>query len=219
MTTIYLVRHCEAEGNVQGVFQGSSDFDVSERGIKQLEKLSERFRHIPLDFVYSSPLKRAYRTAQAAVKYSGLPIICDEGLAEINGGVMEGKPWSKLGELFPNEYSVWNDNFSEFSPPEGESVREVYDRITESFISIVSENKGRAVGIFSHGCAIRILMCYIKNIPLTRIDEVKWCDNTAINCITADEYGNFTLEYENDYRHIMNNAETAANHMWWGEQE
>lgn len=219
VTTVYLVRHCEAEGNVQGVFQGSSDFDVSEKGIKQLEKLSERFKDIHLDVVYSSPLKRAYRTAEAAVKYSGLPIICDEGLAEINGGVMEGKPWSKLDELFPTEYSVWNDNFAEFAAPDGESVCAVYDRIVKSFIEITNENKGKAIGVFSHGCAIRILMCYIKNIPLSRIDEVKWCDNTAINCVFVDENGVINVEYENDYRHIMNDAETAANHMWWGEQE
>ena len=80
-------------------------------------------------------------------------------------------------------------------------------------------NIGKKIGIFSHGCAIRILMCYIKNIPLSRIDEVLWCDNTAINCITISDDGKMKIEYENDYTHIMNDSETAANHMWWGEQQ
>ncbi len=219
VTTVYIVRHCEAEGNVQGVFQGSTDFDISEKGRKQLEKLAERFKDIKLDVVYSSPLKRAYMTAQAGVKYSGLPIIKECGLAEINGGVMEGKPWNKLDELFPSEYALWNTDFALFSAPEGESVSEVYSRISKTFINAITANKGKTIGVFSHGCAIRILMCYIKGIPLSRIDEVLWCDNTAINCVTIDENGQMKVEYENDYSHIMNDDETTVNHMWWGEQK
>ena len=218
VTTVYIVRHCEAEGNVKGVFQGKTDFDVSEKGEKQLEKLSERFKEIKLDVVYSSPLKRAYRTAEAAVKYKNLPINCDKGLAEIDGGTMEGKPWGSLDVLFPKEYVYWKENFSEFAAPNGESVSQVYNRVKNSFINIVNVNAGKDIGIFSHGCAIRILMCYIKGIPLERIDEVLWSDNTAITCVEIDEAGTISVLYENDYVHIMNDDDTAANHMWWGEQ-
>lgn len=218
VTTIYIVRHCEAEGNVKGVFQGSTDFDISEKGKRQLEKLSERFRHIKLDVVYSSPLKRAYSTASACVKHNNLPIIIHNGLSEINGGLMECKPWNNLDKLFPAEYSFWNENFADFSAPDGESVREVYNRMVCTFTDIVNKNKGKNIGIFSHGCAIRILMCFIKGIPLERIDEVLWCDNTAINCISIAENGAMEIVYENDYSHIMNDSATEANHMWWGEQ-
>lgn len=218
VTKVYIVRHCEAEGNVQGVFQGKTDFDISEKGRKQLEKLSERFRDIKLDVVYSSPLIRAYRTAEAATKYSKLTINCDAGLAEIDGGLMEGKPWGKLDVLFPNEYRFWKENFSEFSAPEGESVVQVYNRTTQTFINIINKNKGKSIGIFSHGCAIRILMCYVKGIPLEKIEEILWSDNTAITCVEIHENGDMRIVYENDYVHIMNNEETAANHMWWGEQ-
>ena len=219
VTTVYIVRHCEAEGNVKGVFQGKTDFDISEKGRKQLEKLSERFKDIKLDVAYSSPLKRAYQTAEAALKYQKLYINCDERLAEINGGIMEGKPWGRLDELFPDEYHYWKEDFSKFHAPHGESVSEVYNRVRKSFINITNENKGKSIGIFSHGCAIRILMCYIKNIPLERIDEVLWSDNTAITCVEITETGSISVLYENDYAHIMNDADTAANHMWWGEQK
>lgn len=218
MTTVYIVRHCEAEGNVLGVFQGSTDLDVSEKGRKQLIKLSERFRDIKLDVVYSSPLIRAYRTAEAAMS-ENIPIITLSELTELNGGIMEGKPWADLDKLFPVEYSFWKDNFAEFSAPGGESVKYVYERMVDAFINIISKNRGKSIGIFSHGCAIRILMCYLKGIPLRRIDEILWCDNTGINCITVDEKDKIEIIYENDYRHIMNDKETVANRMWWGNQE
>lgn len=219
VTTVYIVRHCEAEGNELGIFQGSTDLDISEKGRKQLIKLSERFRNIKLDAAYSSPLIRAYRTAEAAVAYNKIPIIKDDGLTELNGGIMEGKPWNKLDVLFPKEYGLWKENFSEFVAPEGESVSDVYARITETFTNIILKNKNKTIGIFSHGCAIRILMCYIKGISLENIDNVLWCDNTAINCVIVDENGNFTVSYENDYTHLKNDKETEVNRLWWGNQD
>ncbi|MBR6533831.1 MAG: histidine phosphatase family protein, partial [Clostridia bacterium] len=48
MTIIYLVRHCEAYGNLNRLFQGVSDFDISEMGAKQLEFLKKRFENIQL---------------------------------------------------------------------------------------------------------------------------------------------------------------------------
>ena len=63
MTSIYIVRHCEALGNVMRIFQGLTDLDISENGAKQLEYLKERFSGIQLDKVYSSPLIRTRKTA------------------------------------------------------------------------------------------------------------------------------------------------------------
>ena len=48
MVKIYLVRHAEAQGNVEEFFQGHIDTDVSEKGRKQLECLAERFKDIPI---------------------------------------------------------------------------------------------------------------------------------------------------------------------------
>ncbi len=218
VTTVYIIRHCEAQGNLTGVFQGSTDFDISPKGEKQLEKLAERCKSINFDIAYSSPLVRACKTARAALKYSNAQLITDSGLAEINGGDMEGKPWNRLGELFPAEYLLWDNKFCDFSAPNGESVRAVYERISKTFQKTVDMNKGRSIGIFSHGCAIRILMCYIKGIPLERIDEVKWTDNTSITCVDINDDGTMNVRYENDYSHIMNDESTSANRMWWGEQ-
>ena len=37
VTTLYLIRHCEALGNINDTFQGSIDEDITEKGAKQLE--------------------------------------------------------------------------------------------------------------------------------------------------------------------------------------
>lgn len=65
MTEIYIVRHAEAEGNTNRMFQGSVDTNISENGEKQLERLMKRALDFDVDKIYSSPLKRAQKTAEA----------------------------------------------------------------------------------------------------------------------------------------------------------
>ena len=97
LTRIYLIRHAEAEGNINRVLQGHFDADISENGCRQLEKLKKRFKTVYFDSVYSSPLIRAYKTAQAADFYLKLPIVKLGGLEEINGGHWEGEKWDDYG--------------------------------------------------------------------------------------------------------------------------
>ena len=48
VTTLYLIRHCEAIGNIRNVFQGSIDEDITEKGQLQLAKLAKGARNCPL---------------------------------------------------------------------------------------------------------------------------------------------------------------------------
>ena len=80
MTRVYIVRHCEAEGNNKRLFQGLTDCDITEMGQKQLDLLCERFSEIHLDKVYTSPLIRARKTAEAVRGNRDIPLISNEDL-------------------------------------------------------------------------------------------------------------------------------------------
>ncbi len=54
VTKLYLIRHCEALGNINDTFQGSIDEDITDKGQRQLDKLAERCKNIPFDVIYSS---------------------------------------------------------------------------------------------------------------------------------------------------------------------
>ena len=91
MTTVYLVRHAKSVGNTERIFQGRSNLGLSSEGMAQLPQLAERFREIPLDAIYSSPLQRAMQTAEAVNHYHHLPVQTEEGLCEIFAGEWEMK--------------------------------------------------------------------------------------------------------------------------------
>ena len=64
MTTIYMVRHGETEWNAAHRMQGWSDIPLNEKGREQASFAARKFESIPLDAIYTSPLKRAADTAE-----------------------------------------------------------------------------------------------------------------------------------------------------------
>ncbi|MBQ0084167.1 MAG: histidine phosphatase family protein [Clostridiales bacterium] len=202
MVTMYVVRHCEAMGNVERIFQGNSDFDISPLGAKQLEKLKERFDGVKLDAVYSSPKIRAYKTAQSIVGDKNIEIIKDDGLRELNGGIIEGLKFTEIYERWPEIEETWTYAPQNFATEGGESMRSVYERIWKTVLKIAKENVGKTVAIATHGAASRCLLCRIQKGTVEELINVSWTDNTSVTKIVFDDDFGCTVEYENDTSHL-----------------
>ena len=214
MTKIYLVRHAEAAGNKQRFFQGHMDGKVSENGRAQLERLSKRFETIHLDALYSSPLSRAVETAKAVNSGSGLEIVTDDRLMEINGGVFEGVAWAELPVRFPEEAERWSLRPWEFAPENGEAMTHVMARMQQMLEDIGRRHEGGTVGAVSHGCAIRAALCAVMHGDILRLNDVDWCDNTAVTLLIWED-GRLRLEWANDNSHLDNDTSTLAHQRWW----
>ena len=215
MTRVTLIRHCEAMGNSLRIFQGHTDADISENGKIQLELLSVRCRNMPIDILYSSPLKRAYKTAEAVNTYHHLPIHIDKGLMEINGGIWEGEKWEELPALYPDQALLWNTNPYEFAPPQGETMRQVYDRMWDTVTNIVAANRNKRIVITSHGCAIRNFLCRAMGKPIEQLNDVDWCDNTAVSVIDFDDAMKANIGLLNDASHLSEETSTVSKQSWW----
>lgn len=215
MTTLYLIRHCEALGNIRNVFQGSIDEDITEKGRLQLDKLAERCKELTFDVIYSSPLIRAVKTAQAVNKYHNLEIITDPAFTEINGGEYEGVKWEELPVLFPDTYSKWKNDFANFSTKQGESMTEVYSRVKVGVMRVVRKNAGKTVLIVSHGCAIRNICCFLRGLSLEEIGDCEWVDNTGISCFSFDDDLKPSMVFINDCGHLKSDPNLAPHQMFW----
>ena len=214
VTTMYLVRHCEARGNVDREFHGSFDSDISENGKVQLLRLAERFRDIPLDAVYSSPLKRARLTAEAINTHHRLPIVFDSRLEELHGGKWELNKWADLPTLFPESSEAWGSRPHEFEAPEGETMRRLYDRMTQALCDIAAANVGKTVAVASHGTAIRNALCWGLTGDIVRLSDIPWCDNTAVSVFEFDGE-NVTVTNYNDSSHLDSETSTLEKQNWW----
>ena len=214
-TRIYLVRHAEAQGNVNRTFQGHSDCPVTERGMRQLDCLAERFRTVRFDALYSSPLLRARQTAEAVNRYHGLELQIDPGLIEINGGELEGMHWNEIPERFPQQQHDWDVAPQNYCAPGGDRMIDVYERITAAIDRIVRANSGKIIAVVSHGCAIRNYLCFANGWGIEQLRNIMWEENTAVSCIDYDEDFRPHIVYQSDAEHLPDELRTLARQSWW----
>ncbi len=200
-TFIYLIRHGMTGDNLNGVLQGSRDVPLGEAGIEQAKCLRTRFQSVKLDALYASPLLRAYETAKILGGPHGLTPVADQGLAEANCGLMEGNSSELNSRLYPEQMYYLKCRPAAFCPPEGESGRQVYDRVVAAMGRIVSENRGKDIAVVSHGFAIELYLGYARHIPFDLIENYI-VENCAVSTLIYDAANQAKLLRVNDASHL-----------------
>lgn len=214
MTTLYLIRHAEADGNVYRRIHGQYDGFVTPRGYKQIQYLARRFYDVNIDAVYSSDLFRTRETARAISEPHGLsPVLC-RSLREISFGAWEDMTWGDAVVNHPEEYAIWEKTPHKFKLPDGESYLDIYSRSKAALDKIVSDHPNQSVAVITHGTLIRALLCMFEYGSMDKVCNISWCDNTSVAKIIADENLNYKIEYANDNSHL-NELSTLARQLWW----
>jgi broad specificity phosphatase PhoE len=90
-----LVRHGQSTANAQGIWQGQMDFPLSEEGRRQASLAGTALSGEPFEGLYSSPLSRAFETAEIIRDRTGFAdeVVPIGGLSERHGGILEGHTW------------------------------------------------------------------------------------------------------------------------------
>ena len=90
------IRHGVTDWNRQGRFQGLTDIPLNDEGISQAQAAGRRLRDVQFEYVVSSPLIRAVKTAEIIAAASGKRVAIDAGLIECDFGSFEGRPISEV---------------------------------------------------------------------------------------------------------------------------
>lgn len=75
---IYLVRHGQTDFNKDRKLQGWSESPLNENGINLAKQTAEGLKDISFDYAFSSPLIRAYTTAEIIIGDRNLDIEKDD---------------------------------------------------------------------------------------------------------------------------------------------
>ena len=122
MTTIYLIRHAEAEGNLYRRIHGWYDALITDNGFAQIAALQRRFQDIHIDAVWSSDLYRTMTTARAVYVPKGLELHTDPGLREVHMGDWEDKPWGEVYRFDADRIALFNRSDPSWQAPNGDSL-------------------------------------------------------------------------------------------------
>ena len=198
MTTIYLIRHAQAEGNLYRRCQGWHNGMVTEKGRLQIKRLEKRFEGVHIDAVYSSDLYRTMSTAGAIYKPRGLTLRTDAGLRELCCGIREDHPWGDWLREDQDNLSLFLRCDPAWSVPGSETFPGLRERMDRTVRTIAAAHPGQTIAIVSHGMAIRNALtrwmdCEDKPITLG--------DNTSVSKLTYED-GKFTVDYYGDNSHL-----------------
>ena len=197
MTTIYLIRHAEAEGNLYRRIHGWYDALVTENGLRQIQALEQRFQGEHFDAVWSSDLYRTCTTARAVYEPRGLELRTDPELWELNMGDWEDQTWGQVRRTQPGELDRFNRSDPTWTAPRGEGLGELGERVERALRRIAAAHPDQTVAVFSHGTAIRQALARIKGIPPEEWHGLRHSDNTAVSCLKWDGAA-FQLAFEGD---------------------
>ncbi|HHZ01659.1 MAG TPA: histidine phosphatase family protein [Tissierellia bacterium] len=206
MTKIYITRHGETVWNRECKYQGHKDSDLTEKGIIGAELLSERIEEIDIDYIISSPLGRAYKTAEIVRGNKDIEIIKHEGLKELNLGEFEGMKYEEIKREYPAilekiEADPLNQRY-----PNGESLREFYGRVEKALNEILEKYKNKTILIVAHGGTIKCIEAFVKK----SIRVENWIETVVYNCslsyIEVDENNEVRKVSFNDISHLKGTA-------------
>jgi probable phosphoglycerate mutase len=165
---IYLIRHGESSYNVEHRLQGQSDEPVlSARGREHAQSVAAAMAALPIEAIYSSPLRRALETARPVAEALKLSVVTDDRLKEINIGVFQGVLVSEIGERYPHETASWRSQDPDFRIPGGESRRELMRR-SEAALRAVRDTEYHQVAIFAHGGVLAAALKALLGVPAER---------------------------------------------------
>ena len=214
MTTIYLIRHAEAEGNLYRRVHGWYNSRITENGYRQIAALEERFRTISIDAVYASDLFRTMTTARGVYVPKGLELRTDPGLREMNLGDWEDLTFGEVRHHWPEEMERFNRSDPAWKAPNGEDFHQMGDRIEGTVRRIAQMHPNQTIALFSHGMVIRQLIARVKEVPQEEWHSVPHGDNTAVTRLTFDGE-RFGLELVLDNSHLPQAISTLARQSWW----
>lgn len=214
MTTLYLIRHAEAEGNLYRRIHGQYNSLITDNGYRQIQALRERFAEVPIDAVYSSDLFRTMTTAQAIYVPKGLPLHTRADLRELSMGQWEDRSWAGVDRQDHAMMQLFSQTSPDFRAPGGESFPEVRRRGAAAILDIAAHRPNQTVAVFAHGTFIRNTVAEFLGIGPEEMKKMGHSDNTAVTLLEIED-GKVNVVYMDDNSHLTPEISTLAQQHWW----
>jgi len=188
LTRLIIVRHGQTawnEGEGERL-RGRADLDLDEAGLRQAAAAATRLTKWGVAAVYSSPLRRAMRTAETLAKPRGLQVQPLEGLIDIDYGRWQGLSLREAEADDPELYTLWLDNPHLVTFPGGEGLEQVRSRATAAVETVVSRHLEQTVVLVSHKVVCKVLLCHLLGVDNSHFWQIHQ-ELCAINVIEMEK--------------------------------
>jgi broad specificity phosphatase PhoE len=146
------VRHGVTDWNREGRFQGRTDVPLNDEGIAQAQSAARRLQSTPFDFVVSSPLIRAVKTAKIVAATSSRPVAVEADLIECDFGSFEGRP---VAEVMSEFGITAKEALASILPQDGEPWAAVSERSLRCIGKWLSHHPQAVILFVSHDAVMQ----------------------------------------------------------------
>jgi len=199
-THLIAIRHGETEWNSAGRFQGHLNSELNAEGRAQAQALGERMAAERFDLLLSSDLGRALQTASAIAMRTGHEILVDARLRERRMGIFQGLTPAEVQERYPQEYTRFKSHDPDYVIPEGESVRQLFERCIACFADLAERHAGLTLATITHGGVLAVLYRHARTMPLEAPRDFL-LHNTGVNRFRYRR-GTWELQSWGDIAHL-----------------
>ncbi len=163
---LILVRHGETEHNRGNLTLGRADVPLNERGRAQARAVAASFVRAPAA-IYASPLARAGDTARMIGISTGVAVVTEPDLIEMDVGEMEHLRSAELREQYPDFLRRWLSDPADARMPGGETLREVQERAWAAVERLRDAHPDGEVVAVTHNFVIATVVCQALGLPLS----------------------------------------------------
>ena len=155
--TLLIARHGQTDWNLAGRWQSTSDIPLNAQGRNQAARLAVLLKeagYAPCRLI-SSPLSRAWETAQILGEAMGCAVETEPALTELDLGDFEGRLESELRARDPVGYDAWRDSCCLEAAPGGETIHDVAARVGR-FVAGLDDHSGDILMVGHQGVNMAI---------------------------------------------------------------
>jgi broad specificity phosphatase PhoE len=164
---------------------GWTDEALNEEGLRQAERVARRLERWPISEVFSSPLKRAVRTAEIVARPHSVAVQRLNDLGEMRLGAWEGMFAGDIAAKYPELWKTWRTNPRDFRMPGGESLGEVRERVVRASDRIMDDSEDTMVLAVTHDAVVKLLVAHCLGV---RVDIYRRLEvgNASITVMERD---------------------------------
>ncbi len=159
---VYLIRHGETTGDLEGRYGGNYDNHLTILGQEQLRETAKKLAGKNIEIIFASNLMRATESGEIIKAEINSPLEIFDGIQERNYGILVGLTKKEALEKYPN--AVESHKNPENTDPDGESLVDFQNRTLAAFRTIFAQNYS-TIAIVSHGGPIKQLLKHLS-MPL-----------------------------------------------------
>jgi probable phosphoglycerate mutase len=183
-TRICLVRHGETAWNAERRLQGQIDIPLNETGLRQAVGAGQWLKTAGIVALYSSDLKRARMTAEAIGQAIGLSPILTPAMRERCYGIFEGLTYPEAQTKHPAAYAAFEGRNAHYNFENGESLVDLYVRVTGKLQDIAAQHQGQNVAVVLHGGVLDVINRFVRGNPL-EVPRDFLIPNAGLNWVAA----------------------------------